>query len=40
MIDNIHEPTPEFERFLEWQVMTALRRQHRFSGPDRTGYRQ
>jgi outer membrane protein TolC len=37
---NMHEPTPEFERFLEWQVTAALRRQDRFSEPARTGYRK
>lgn len=30
-----HEPTPEFARYLEWQVTTALRRQQRFSPPSR-----
>jgi hypothetical protein len=39
-MDGRHEPTPEFERYLEWQVMTALRRQERFARPARTGYRQ
>lgn len=37
---NMHEPTPEFERFLEWQVTAAVRRQDRFSEPARTGYRK
>jgi hypothetical protein len=38
MNTNIHEPTPEFERFLEWQVTTALRRQERFAEPPRPTY--
>ncbi len=38
MMASIHEPTPEFERYLEWQVTTALRRQDRFARPARTGY--
>jgi hypothetical protein len=30
---SIHEPTPEFERFLRWQVTTAARRAERFMRP-------
>ena len=30
---SMHAPTPEFERYLEWQVTTALRRQDRFARP-------
>jgi outer membrane protein TolC len=33
-----HEPTPEFARFLEWQVTTAVRRQTRFAEPARPAY--
>jgi len=33
MMTSMHEPTPEFERFLEWQVTSALRRQDRFARP-------
>jgi outer membrane protein TolC len=40
MMSSIHEPTPEFARYLEWQVTTALRRQDRFARPARTGYRR
>lgn len=38
MNTNTHEPTPEFERFLEWQVTTAVRRQARFAEPPRPKY--
>lgn len=37
MTTNINEPTPEFTRFLEWQVTSALRRQTRFAEPPRRG---
>jgi outer membrane protein TolC len=40
MIDHRHEPSPEFERFLEWQVTTAVRRQGRFESPARAGLRR
>jgi hypothetical protein len=33
-----HEPTPEFARFLEWQVTTAVRRQSRFAEPPRPAF--
>jgi len=35
---NPHEPTPEFARFLEWQVTTAVRRQTRFAEPPRPAH--
>jgi hypothetical protein len=35
---NPHEPAPEFARFLEWQVTTAVRRQTRFAEPPRPTY--
>ena len=35
MNNSIHEPTPEFTRFLEWQVTSAVRRQTRFAEPPR-----
>jgi len=35
-----HEPTPEFARFLEWQVTSALRRQDRFAQPAPSGSRR
>jgi hypothetical protein len=34
---SMHEPTPEFERYLEWQVTTALRRRDRFARPSAIG---
>lgn len=37
---SIHQPTPEFERYLEWQVTSALRRQDRFARPARAGHRR
>jgi len=37
---SIHEPTPEFDRFLEWQVTSALRRHDRFAEPASSGYRR
>ena len=37
MADQMHEPTPEFQRFLEWQVVTAVRRHDRFAAPSRPG---
>jgi len=36
---SIHEPTPEFERYLEWQVTAAVRRQNRFAHPSASGFR-
>jgi hypothetical protein len=33
-----HEPTPEFARFLEWQVTSAVRRQTRFAEPPKPAY--
>jgi len=38
MTTPIHEPTPEFARFLEWQVTTAVRRQTRFTEAPRPAY--
>lgn len=38
MTTNIHEPTPEFARYLEWQVVTEVRRQNRFSEPAKPAY--
>jgi hypothetical protein len=38
MTTTSHEPTPEFTRFLEWQVTTAVRRQTRFAEPPRPAY--
>jgi outer membrane protein TolC len=38
MTTNIHEPTPEFTRFLEWQVTSAVRRRQRFAEPARSGF--
>jgi hypothetical protein len=40
MMPSIDTPTPEFERYLEWQVMTALRRQDRFARPARARHRR
>ncbi len=37
MTTNIHEPTLEFARFLEWQVTSAVRRRQRFVEPPRSG---
>lgn len=37
-MNNLHEPTPEFSRFLEWQVTSAVRRQTRFVEPPRPAY--
>jgi hypothetical protein len=34
---SMHEPAPDFERYLEWQVTTALRRQDRFARPSAIG---
>lgn len=33
---DTHEPTPDFLRFLEWQVTTELRRRERFDGATTT----
>lgn len=30
---NNHQPTPEFEQFLEWQIASAMRRNDRFAAP-------
>lgn len=38
MTIDVHEPTPEFTRYLEWQVTSALRRHDRFAEPVRAGY--
>ncbi len=38
MNTTTHKPTPEFERFLEWQVTTAVQRQARFAEPARPAY--
>lgn len=36
MTNHLHEPTPEFARFLEWQVASELRRRQRFAEQQRT----
>jgi hypothetical protein len=36
MTTPMHEPTPEFAQYLEWQVAAAVRRQERFAEPIRT----
>ncbi len=39
MTTKMHEPTPEFAQYLEWQVATAVRRHDRFAEPVRSyGY--
>lgn len=39
MNTEMHEPTPEFAQYLEWQVATAVRRHNRFAEPVRSyGY--
>lgn len=39
MTTPMHEPTPEFAQFLEWQVASAVRRHDRFAEPVRSyGY--
>jgi hypothetical protein len=37
---EMHQPTHEFERFLEWQIQTALRRRDRFTSPAVPGARR
>lgn len=38
MTTKMHEPTPEFARYLEWQVVTEVRRQSRFAEPAKPAY--
>src|SRR5262245_12090338 len=38
MMTSRHDLAPEFARYLEWQVTTALRRQDRFARPSAPGF--
>jgi hypothetical protein len=37
---DMHQPTPEFERFLEWQIQSSVRRRERFATPASPGARR